>query len=116
MVEKIAINLSELDIISYITISVKFLKASSETRIECNKIPITEPCHPTAIGLSLILQLNHKIIEFYEINSPIKGYGSRMVDTVIGALPEDWRAVVVLDWSGGFWEKMSKKYNKIVIL
>jgi hypothetical protein len=50
------------------------------------------------------------------MNSPIKGYGSKMVDAVIGALPEDWSAVVVMDWSSGFWEKMSKKYNKIVIL
>ncbi|MGO9620346.1 MAG: hypothetical protein ACLPT6_02955 [Desulfobaccales bacterium] len=64
----------------------------------------------------MILELNHKVIEFYEVNSPSKGYGSKMVATVIGALPEDWSAVVVMDWSGGFWEKMSKKYNKIVIL
>ena len=50
------------------------------------------------------------------MNFPIKGYGSKMVDAVIEALPEDWSAVVVMDWSGGFWEKMRKKYNKIVIL
>jgi hypothetical protein len=116
VVENIAIKLAELDIIQYITISEDFLRASSEITTGRNKIPITKPDHPTAIGVSLILELNHKVIQFYEMNSPIKGYGSKMVDAVIGALPDDWSAVVVMDWSGGFWEKMSKKYDKIVIL
>jgi hypothetical protein len=116
VVEKIAINLSELDIIRYVTISDDFLKASSEVTTGRVKIPITKPDHPTAIGVSLLFELNHNVIQFYEMNSPIKGYGSKMVDAVIGALPEDWSAVVIMDWSGGFWKKMSKKYNKIVIL
>jgi len=34
-----------------------------------------------------------------------------MVDAVIRALPEDWSAAVVMDWSGGFWEKMREKYD-----
>jgi hypothetical protein len=116
VVENIAINLAELDIIRYITISEDFLKASNEVTTGRNKIPITKPDHPTAVGVSLILELEHKVIQFYEMNSPIKGYGSKMVDAVIRALPEDWSAVVVMDWSGGFWEKMKEKYDKIVIL
>lgn len=116
VVDNIAFNLAEIDIIQYITISADFLRASSETTTGRTKIPITKPHHSTAVGVSLILELDYKVIQFYEMNSPIKGYGSRMVDAVIRALPEDWTAVIVMDWSDGFWDKMSKKYGKITIL
>jgi len=116
VVENIAINLAEIDIIQYITISEDFLKASSEITLGRFKIPITKLDHPTAVGISLILELNYKVIQFYEMNSPVKGYGSKMVDAVIRALPEDWSAVVVMDWSGGFWEKMREKHRKLDIL
>jgi hypothetical protein len=116
VVEHIARNLAEIDIIKYITISKDYIKASSEITSGQNKLPITKIDHPTAVGVSLILELDYKVIQFYEMNSPVKGYGSKMVDAVIEALPEDWSAVVVMDWSGGFWDKMREKYDKLVIL
>lgn len=116
VVENIAVNFAEIDIIQYITISDDFLRASSEITTGPNKIPITKIDHPTAVGVSLLLELDYKVIQFYEMNSPVKGYGSKMVDAVINALPEDWSAAVVMDWSGGFWEKMREKYDKLVIL
>jgi len=116
VVEHIARNLAKLDIIKYITISKDYIKVSSEITTGRNKIPITEIDHPTAVGVSLILELDYKVIQFYEMNSPVKGYGSKMVDAVISALPEDWSAVVVMDWSGGFWETMREKHKKLVIL
>jgi len=116
VVKNIAVNLAEIDIIKYITISEDYIKASSEITTERNKIPVTKIDHPTAVGVSLLLELDFKVIQFYEMNSPVKGYGSKMVDAVIRALPDDWSAVVVMDWSGGFWEKMREKYEKIDIL
>ena len=116
VVANIARNLAEKNIIKYITISKDYIKASSEITIGRIKIPITKIDHSTAIGVSLLLELDHKIIQFYEINSPVKGYGSKMVDAVINALPEDWSAAVVMDWSGGFWEKMREKHSKLDIL
>ena len=115
-VEHIARNLAEIDIIQYITISDDYIKASSEITTGRTKIPITKVDHPTAVGVSLIFELDYKVIQFYEMNSPVKGYGSKMVDAVIRALPEDWSAAVVMDWSGGFWEKMREKHDKIDIL
>ena len=116
VVENIAANLAEIDIIQYIIISADFLRASSEITTGRNKIPITKSHHPSAVAVSLLLELDYKVIQFYEMNSPIKGYGSKMVDGVMRALPEEWSAIVVMDWSGGFWEKMKEKYSKIAIL
>ena len=97
VVENIARNLAEIDIIKYITISKDYIKASSEITPGRNKLPITKIDHLTAVGVSLILELDYKVIQFYEMNSPVKGYGSKMVDAVINALPEDWSAAVVMD-------------------
>ena len=116
VVEHIARNLAEIDIIKYIIISKDYIKASSEITPGRNKLPITKIDHLTAVGVSLILEPDYKVIQFYEMNSPVKGYGSKMVDAVINALPEDWSAAVVMDWSGGFWDKMREKYDKLVIL
>jgi hypothetical protein len=116
VVENIVRNLAEIDIIQHITISESYIKASSEITTGRTKIPITKIDHPTAVGVSLLFELDHKVIQFYEMNSPVKGYGSKTVNAVIRALPGDWSAVVVMDWSGGFWKKMREKHGKLVIL
>ena len=55
-------------------------------------------------------------MQFYEITSATKGYGAKMVDAVLRALPEGWTGVVVMDWSGGFWKRMSEKYENLEIM
>jgi hypothetical protein len=32
-----------------------------------------------------------------------------MVAAVLDALPQDWEVYILMDWSGGFWEKMKAK-------
>ena len=39
-----------------------------------------------------------------------------MVLAILKSIPKDWEAVVVMDWSEGFWKKMAKKYNNVVML
>ena len=116
VVVNIANNLADIDLIRFIRISPDYLKASSETTNGRFKIPITKPDHPTAIGVCLILDLAYKDIQFYEINSVIRGYGGKMVDAVMKALPKDWNAVIIMDWSQGFWDKMKERYKNLVIL
>lgn len=87
--------------------------ASSE--MDGKKI-ITTPGHTTANGVHLIIHPGFKIIDFFEINSPEKGYGEKMVKAAIDSLPDGWGAVVTMDYSGGFWSKMKEKYNKIEIM
>jgi hypothetical protein len=58
--------------------------------------------------------LDHKDIQFFEMNSAIKGYGGKMVDALLKDLPKQWNGVVVMDWSDGFWDKMKKKHSNLV--
>ncbi len=38
-----------------------------------------------------------------------------MVAAVVEATPEDWSLAGVMDWSGGFWEKMREEYPRVMI-
>jgi len=37
----------------------------------------------------------------------------QIVDTVIGAVPEDWFPTVRMDWSGGLRPKMAQEYPRL---
>jgi hypothetical protein len=55
-------------------------------------------------------------IQFYEITSAVKGYGEKMVQAVMSAIPYNWEASVIMDYSEGFWERMAEKYENIAII
>ncbi len=117
VVDKIVRHLLEIDLIQYVRVSQNDIQASNEIVIKGHmKIPISTPGHPTAIGVHVILEIDYNAIQFFEMTSAVKGYGERMVRAILTSIPEDWEAAIVMDWSGGFWEKMAKKYDKIVIL
>lgn len=115
VVTRIAENLAGIEILRIVRVTVGSLSASSET---CGprRCPVTKPGHPTAVGVSLILDEEHKEIQFYEITSAVRGCGTRMVEAVMNALPKGWRAIVAMDWSDGFWEAMRQRHGRIEIL
>lgn len=114
--ETMARNLAEVNAIRFIRILPDMLEASSEVTPGRIKIPITRPGHPTATGVSVILSLPYEEIQFFAITSAKKGYGGKMVDAVMQALPAGWKAVVVMDWSDGFWKHISRKYANLEML
>jgi len=62
------------------------------------------------------LDFPYNSIQFYEITSAVKGYGEKMVRAVTTAIPNNWEAAVVMDWGEGFWERMTEKYENILII
>ncbi len=80
------------------------------------KIPVSTTGHPSAVGVHLILDFAPNTIQFFEITSAVKGYGEKMVRAVMTALPDEWEACVIMDWSDGFWDKMAEKYDGIEVL
>ena len=114
--EAMARHLAEIAPIRYIRILPDLLEASSVVTTGRTMIPITKPGHPSAIGISVILDFAHREVQFFAITSSMKGYGGKMVDAVIRALPAGWKAFVVMDWSGGFWEHMCGKYPIIEVV
>jgi hypothetical protein len=110
---EMAIRLADLNFINYIRICDETISASSENYPNRPKVPITKMNHETAIGVQILYSLSHKYINFFDINSPIKGYGSKMVDAILKDFPKDWQPTVVMDWSNGFWDRMKEKHNEL---
>ena len=115
VVKAIADNLARIDAIRFVRVTPGFLQASSEV-FGARMLPVTTPGHPTAVGVSLILEEDREEIQFYEITSAVKGYGSRMVEAVMNALPKNWKAVVLMDWSDGFWKVMRRRHRRILLM
>ena len=117
VVDQMVRNLLEIDLIQYVRVSKEDIQASNEIMVRGRtKIPISTHGHPTAVGIHVILDSYNRAVHFYEITSAVKGYGERMVQAVLNSIPDDWKAAVPMDISGGFWDKMAEKYDKIVIL
>ena len=110
---QIATNLAQLDFIKYVRICDETLAASSENYLKRTKVPITHMNHDTAIGIQILYDTTYKVIDFYDINSPVKGNGSKMVDAVLKDFPKNWRPAVIMDWSNGFWKRMEEKYKHL---
>jgi hypothetical protein len=116
VVKSIADNLAQTVAIRFIRILPDFLQASSEATDGRVRLPITKPGHPTAVGVSLIIDFTSKEVQFFEITSAVRGYGGTMVEAVLKSLPQEWRAVVVMDWSDGFWVRMQQEYTNLEVL
>jgi len=116
VMDRIVNQLLEIDRIQYVRVTPSDILASSDIAIKGKaKVPISTPSHPTAIGLHLIFEPDENTIQFYEITSTLKEYGDKMVQAVMASIPEDWDALVIMDYSNGFWDKMMEKYDKIII-
>lgn len=111
----IAANLAGIDRITIVRISPDLLQASSESIGSAVERPVTTPGHPTAIGVSLILDFDVREVQFHEMTSAVRGYGARMVDAVLRDLPEGWTGVVLTDWSSGFWERMAERHANLMV-
>jgi len=114
--DRIVNRLLEIDRIQYVRISPSDIQASSDIKTKGRaNIPISTQSHPTAIGVHLISEPGEKTIQFYEITSAEKGYGGKIVNAVITSIPEDWNALVIMDYNDGFWDRMMERYDKIII-
>ena len=68
--------------------------------------------YETAIGIQIIYSTEYKTINFYDRNSPEKGFEGKMDDAVFQNFSEDWQPAIVMDWSNGYWDRMKEKYRK----
>ena len=108
-----AIRLAKLDFIRYVRICDETLAASNQNYPNRPKVPITNMNHETAIGIQILYCPIDKTVDFYDINSPIKGNGSKMADAILQDFPKEWQPTVTMEWSYGFWDKMEEKYDHL---
>jgi hypothetical protein len=89
------------------------LPTSFLTTVKRTKNPVVIIGKENIIGVELLIDVPNKAVQFYALTSASKGNGRGIVDAVVSAIPEDWFLAVLLDWSGGFWEKMAQEYPRL---
>ncbi len=112
---ELAKSLSGVSMLRFIKIYNDRLCASNLLSDDGKKDPLVESSKKDLVGVELLIDPTFKTVQFYAITSFKQGNGRKMVAAVVDATPEDWALVVVMDWSGGFWEKMVEEYPRIVI-
>jgi hypothetical protein len=113
---EIAKGLSQIDILKYIKILNGRICASNFLTENRKKEPIVKIGKENIVGVELLIDVDDKTIQFYALTSTIKGNGGKIVSSIVKATPRDWSLCVVMDWSGGFWEKMVEKYPQIIVI
>lgn len=114
LTDSIVRNLALIDRIEYIWVGHERIQASNEIEIlGKRRKPVTKPGHPTAIGLDLLLEPKLKSVQVYEIASSVKGYGTKILQAMLKSIEQDWKIVIVMDYSMGFWEVMSNRYKQV---
>ncbi len=110
-------QLLAIDLIQFVRVTNTDIQASNKVTVKGRtKTPISTPGHSTAVGVHLIIEPSEKTVQFFELTSAVKGYGVKIVQTVMASIPCDWEALVIMDYSYGFWDKMVNQYDKISIL
>ena len=111
----LAENLSQIDILNFIKIYNDRLCASNQLSTDKKKHPVTTMDQEGVIGVELLIDPAITTVQFYSLASSEKGYGRKIVKSVVDATPADWNIVVVMDFSGGFWDRMLEDYPRIVV-
>ena len=113
---EIAKNLSKIEILKYIKILNGRICASNFLSENKKKEPIVKIGKEDIVGVELLIDFDNKTIQFFSLTSAIKGYGEKIVSSIVKSTPKEWCLCVVMDWSGGFWKKMTEKYPHIIVL
>lgn len=113
---RIAEGLSAVDHLKYVKIYNGRIMASNVLSENGKKEPIVNVGEKNIIGVELLVDELSQVVQFYALTSSENGCGEMMVTSVVNSVPDDWALVVVMDWSGGFWEVMTERYPKIVVL
>jgi len=107
--------LSNIEILRYVKIYNGRIKASNVLNENGKKEPITTIGEQNIVGVELLIDTPNKIIQFYSITSSVKGYGEKMVSSIVKSAPKEWKIVVVMDWSMGFWQVMAERYPRLIV-
>jgi hypothetical protein len=113
--KQIAEELSTIDQLKFVKIYNGRVLASNILSDNGKKEPIVNVGEDGIVGTELLVDESNKVVQFFAITSSEKGCGEMMVKSVVNTVPDDWTLAVVMDWSGGFWEVMTKRYPRLVV-
>ncbi len=111
--QSLATSLARVPDLRYIKIFRERIAASNVLSDDGKKNPVVIVGEENIVGVELLIDVPKEIVQFYALTSATNGSGRKIVDAVVNATPEDWFLAVLLNWSGGFWEKMAQEYPRL---
>ena len=111
----LAESLSHIDELNFIKIYNERLCASNQLSTNKKKHPVTTMNQEGIIGVELHIDPAITTVQFFSLASYQKGYGRKIVDAVVRGIPDDWNILVVMYYSGGFWDRMLEEYPQIIV-
>ncbi|MGA7982336.1 MAG: hypothetical protein WCA32_19200, partial [Chromatiaceae bacterium] len=99
----------------YVKLFPERIAASNVLSGDGKKNPVVIIGAEGIVAVELLIDVPHRIVQFYALTSAVKGCGRQIVDAVVGATPEDWFLAVPMDWSGGFWRRMAEEYPRLFV-
>jgi len=97
----------------YIKIFPERIAASNILSEDGKKNPIVNIGAEGIVGVEFLIDTPQEIVQFCALTSDKKGCGRQIVETVVAAVPEDWVLAMLMDWSGGFWQKMAQEHPRL---
>jgi hypothetical protein len=113
--QDLAMGLARIPELRYIKLFPERLAASNFLSEDGKKNPVVKIGGDGLVGVELLVDESTRVVQFYALTSAVKGCGRKMVEAVVAATPEDWHLAVVLDWSGGFWDRMMAEHPRLVV-
>jgi hypothetical protein len=114
--DSIAEGLSSIDLLQHIKIYRGSMRASNFISDNGKKEPIVKMGEPNVVGLELLIDEDSQVVQFFAITSATKGYGEKMVSSVVSSVPNDWKIIILMDWSCGFWQVMMQRYPQLIVV
>jgi hypothetical protein len=111
----LAERLAALPQLQYMKIYPDRLAASNVLSSDGKKNPVVKVGAEGLVGAELLVDPEAKIVQFYALTSVVRGAGRQMVEAVLSATPDDWKVVVLMDWSNGFWARMAEDYPRLLV-
>lgn len=111
--QSLATSLARIPDLRYVKIFPDRIAASNVVSDDGKKNPVVTVGEEGIVGVELLIDVPNEIVQFYALTSATKGCGRQIVDAVVGATPEEWFLAVLMDWSGGFWQKMAQEYPRL---
>lgn len=113
--ERLSNELNTVPQLRYIKIYPGRLAASNILSVDGKKNPVVSVGGDGIVGVEPLVDSDTQVLQFYALTSAVKGCGRTIVAAVVSATPEEWRLVVPFNWSGGFWQRMTEDYPRLVI-
>jgi hypothetical protein len=113
VLQSLATGLARIPDLRYIKIFPDRIAASNVLSADGKKNPVVIIGAEGIVAVELLIDVPNKIVQFYGLTSARKECGRQIVESVVGATPEDWLLAVLMDWSGGFWNRIARDYPRL---